>query len=124
MKHALIRLLTVSSVLLAMTASGQDYKKLSASEATQHVGEHVTVCGIVESSRYVSKSHAKPTFLNIGKPYPDQEFTIVIWREDRPKFGHPKDDFLHKNICVTGQIELYKGKPEIIAKTPSQIVIE
>jgi hypothetical protein len=102
-------------------AKGQEDKKIPSSEAKQHVGEHGTVCGMVASSRYASTSHNKPTFLNFGKPYPQEEFTVVIWSDDRTKFGHPEDTYLRKNICVTGNITAYQGKPEIVARNPAQI---
>jgi DNA/RNA endonuclease YhcR with UshA esterase domain len=46
----------------------------------------------------------------------------LIWDQDRPKFKAPEVAFLGKRICATGQIESYRGKPEIIATEPSQIV--
>jgi hypothetical protein len=124
MKRTLIGLLSVSTVVLAMTAAGQANKTIPASEAIHHVGEQAKVCGIVESGRYVSTSRGKPTFLNIGKAYPNTEFTVVIWSENRAKFGQPEDSFLHKHICVSGHIELYKGKPEVVATNAGQITVE
>ena len=106
---------------LAVAASGQGNKKIPASQAGQHIGENATVCGVVASSRYLSTSRSKPTFLNLGKPYPNEDFTVVIWPDDRSKFGHPEDSYLHKNICVSGEISSYKGTPQIIARNPSQI---
>ena len=109
------------AVLLAVSAVGQETKKIPAAQSGQHIGEHATVCGIVASSRYLSSSRSKPTFLNFGKPYPNEDFTVVIWPDDRQKFGHPEDTYLHKNICVSGEISSYQGKPQIIVRNPSQI---
>ena len=109
------------AVFLAMSAVGQDTKKIPAAQSWQHIGERGTVCGIVASSRYLSSSRSKPTFLNLGKPYPNEDFTVVIWPDDRPKFGHPEDAYLHKNICVSGEITSYQGKPQIVARNPTQI---
>jgi len=109
------------TTVLISSAFAQSEKKIPSSDASQHVGEKATVCGYVASSRYLSTSRSKPTFLNVGKPYPDQYFTVVIWPEDRAKFGQPEDKYFHKNICVTGEITLYRGSPEIIARNPAQI---
>jgi len=118
-------ILVISLVLFfGNAANSQEQKKIPSSQAAQHVGEHATVCGTVASSRYVSTSRSKPTFLNFGKPYPQEEFTVVIWSDDRPKFGHPEEAYLHKNICVTGDITSYRGTPQIIARTPDQIQVE
>jgi len=108
-------------VFFSFPIDGQEIKRIPSSEAGQHIGETATVCGVVASSRYLSTSRSKPTFLNLGKAYPDEDFTIVIWPDDRPKFGHPEDKYLHKNICISGQISSYKGVPQIIAKNPDQI---
>ena len=109
------------AVLIAASAVGQGNKKIPSSQAGQHIGETATVCGIVASTRYLSTSRSKPTFLNLGKPYPNEDFTVVIWPDDRPKFGRPEDTYLHKNICATGEISSYRGIPQIIARSPSQI---
>ena len=102
-------------------ATRQEERKIPSSQAGQHIGEHGTVCGTVASSRYVSNSRGRPTFLNFGKPYPQEEFTVVIWSDDRPKFGRPEEIYLHKNICVTGDITSYRRTPQIIAHNPEQI---
>jgi hypothetical protein len=124
MRARLLVGITFCLSLLTVLTTGQENKKIPASQAAQHIGEHATVCGSVESARYLANSRGKPTFLNIGKAYPDQDFTVVIWSEDRAKFGHPEDRLIHKHICVSGQIELYRGKPQIVAKNESQIAVD
>jgi hypothetical protein len=112
----------ICAVPLAMSAAvGQDAKKMPAAQPGQYIGERGTVYGIVASSRYLSSSRSKPTFLNLGKPYPIESFTVVIWPDDRPQFGHPEDTYLHKNICVSGGITSYQGKPQIVVGNPAQI---
>jgi endonuclease G len=111
-------------LVLSNLANSQEQKQIPSSKAAQHVGEQGTVCGTVASSRYVSTSHSKPTFLNFGKPYPQEEFTVVIWSDDRSKFGRPEETYLHKSICVTGDITSYRGIPQIIAHDPRQIKLQ
>jgi DNA/RNA endonuclease YhcR with UshA esterase domain len=85
-----------------------------AEDAGGHVGETATVCGIVASAKFAPGSHSQPTFLDLGKPYPNPAFTAVIFGDDRPKFGTPETTLRGKWVCVTGQIRDYRGKPEII----------
>jgi hypothetical protein len=78
----------------------------------------------VVSARYADATKGQPTFLNLDKPYPSQVFTIVIWGENRSKFGKPENDYNGKRICVTGKITAYAGLPEIVAEDPKQLRIE
>jgi DNA/RNA endonuclease YhcR with UshA esterase domain len=108
--------------LLALPTFAQ--KRYSTSEAKEHYGETVTVCGEVVSTRYADSTKGQPTFLNLDKPYPSQIFTVVIWGNNRSKFGTPENDFKGKRICVTGKITAYAGLPEIVADEPKQIKLD
>jgi DNA/RNA endonuclease YhcR with UshA esterase domain len=56
----------------------------------------------------------------MGGKFPDNTFTAVILAADAAKF--PDMDSLNgKTVDVTGQVRLYKGKPEILLKDPAQI---
>ena len=93
-------------------------------EAKNHIGDRLTVYGPVVSTNYAFSSKGSPTFLNIGKNYPDpNRFTVVIWGENRGKFSPPPDISYKgkKRIYVTGLIEEYQGVPEIEVTSPSQI---
>lgn len=87
------------------------------SGAREHVGEYCAVKGVVAD---VYTSRKGNTFLNFGKPYPDQIFTAVVFRSDAYRF-----DNLHqwegRTLIVRGLIKLYRGKPEIILKDPAQL---
>ena len=94
---------------------------LTPEEAGGHIGEDVTVCGVVASATYAANAPMAPTFLDLGKPYPNQIFTAVIFVNDRSKFGMPENSMREKNVCVTGEIFLYQGNPEIILHDPTQL---
>jgi hypothetical protein len=95
---------------------------LNPEEAGSHIGENATVCGVVASATYAAQAPMAPTFLDLGKPYPNQIFTAVIFGSDRPKFGAPETSMPQKNVCVTGEIFLYQGNPEIILHDPTQLI--
>lgn len=92
-------------------------------EAKEHIGDRLTVCGIVVDSHWASGSNGKPTFLNIGEPYPDPDrFTVVIWIDNRSKFPpYPEEHYLGMTVCVEGLIESYEGTAQIEATSPNQI---
>jgi hypothetical protein len=118
------RLLLTTLIGIVLSSPVQAQKKLTATEAKEHIGDNATVCGDVVSTRYASSSKGQPTFLNLDKPYPNQIFTVVIWESNRIKFKTPEEDYKYKKICVTGKITAYDGLPEIIADDPKQIRIE
>jgi len=92
-------------------------------EAKYYIGKFKTVCGTVVGTYYDVTSNGQPTFLNIGKPYPDPDrFIVIIWGEDRGKFYSPPEDYyLGKNINVIGLIMEYEGIAKIEVWRPSQI---
>ena len=93
---------------------------LTSGDARHHIGETATVCDTVASTHYAPRSRGQPTFLNLGHPYPNPDFTVVIWGEDRGKFGEP-ETLEGQRICVTGPIRSYRGGPEIIVRDPGQV---
>jgi DNA/RNA endonuclease YhcR with UshA esterase domain len=107
-------LLTASVVFSANTITPED--------AINHIGQQATVCGNVASAKYSTRSNRQPTFLNLNRPYPHHIFTALIWGADRSKFSNPPEVYyMNKKICVSGTIEEYKGKAEIIVRNPNQI---
>jgi hypothetical protein len=65
-----------------------------------------------------------PTFIDLGRPYPNDIFTVIIFDVDRPKFGSPEISLQGKSICVTGKIFLYQGKPRMTLRDPKQLTAE
>src|SRR5580692_10198690 len=94
---------------------------LSPEEAADHVGETTTVCGLVASASYLPQAPQSPTFLDLGKPFPNQIFSAIIFGTDRPKFGTPEISMRDKSICVRGTIFLYQGKPKMLLHDPKQL---
>ena len=115
-----LRLLVTSTALIGWVV-GAHAATLSPEEAAKHVGENVTVCGVVAAAKYAAQSRGGPTFLDFGKPYPNAIFTALILGGDRAKFGTPEKTLQGKQVCVTGEIQLYQGKPEIILTDPKQL---
>lgn len=120
MMRPFLNLILLSAIVLTPVSAD----KIAAAQAKEHIGKTKTVCGLVASTRYAEKSKGQPTFLNLDKPFPTAIFTVVIWGEDRAKFGEPEKTLANKRICVTGQITEFRGRPEIEAKEKKQITIE
>lgn len=112
------------SLSVVAPAAAQDAPEIPITEAMRHVGETVTVCGRVASAAHFANVNGRPTFLNLDRPYPDQLFTVVIWGQSRSRFDTPPERLYDgKLICVSGEIETYKGRPQIEVKSPEQIAL-
>ena len=112
-----ILLINLFTLLFAFTASAQ--KVISASDAAKHLNEKVTICEKVFSTKLITPSNM--TFLDLGGFHPNQMLTVVIKGEDRSKFKDAPDEYFKgRNVCVTGTVIDYKGKPEIVVSDPSQ----
>jgi micrococcal nuclease len=97
---------------------------ITPKDAAKFIGQQKTVCGTVASAHFATRSKGQPTFINLDKPYPNQVFTVLIWGSDRSKFEKPPETlYAGKEICVTGMIQSYQGRPEIIVKEPAQITV-
>ena len=94
---------------------------IPAAAAKDHMGETGTVCGKVAGTRHLENSI---TFLNFEKPYPESPFTAIIRAEDRAKFSKPEETYKDKEVCVTGKIEEYNKRPQIVLTEPSQIKVK
>lgn len=98
---------------------------IKAEEAAQHIGDSITVCAKVFTARYLERSKGQPTLLNMGAAYPNQPLTVVIFGEDRAKFGTaPEQAYNDKEICVTGVLQLFNEKPQIVVRNKEQITIK
>ena len=118
------KLLVLSILVLAVAVSAFAQETISASDAAMFIGQQKTVCDTVASAHHATRSKGQPTFLNLGKPYPNQVFTVLVWGSDRSRFEKPPETLSGKEICVTGMIQSFRGRPEIIVKDPSQIKVK
>ena len=97
---------------------------VSWQNARRVVSRVATIRGYVAGTTYARYSNGSPTFLNIGVNYPSsRRVTVVIWQENRSRFGRPESRYLRRTICVRGFVDTYGGVPEIEATSPSQIAI-
>lgn len=99
--------------------------RIDAAEASDYIGTAAEVCGKVASADFVPQVGGEPTFLNLGRAHPDQLFTAVIWGNNRAKWKKsPDQQYVNREICVSGMIEIYEGTPQIIVESPDQIEIQ
>jgi len=116
MKKYIVSLLLIL-VLAATIAYSQD--AIPWQDAGSYIGQYKTVEGKIVATH----NSGKACFLNFHPNYKIY-FTAVIFASDFSKFPvNPETYYLNKKVRVKGTIKLYKGKPEIILKDPSQIEV-
>jgi DNA/RNA endonuclease YhcR with UshA esterase domain len=106
---------------LSITLFAQTSTVIPDTEAEKHIGQDVTVEGIVTA---VTTSRKGNTFINFGGVYPNQTFTGWIPAGTPLATDSSIPRLQGKNIKITGRIELYRGKPEIRVLSKSQITEE
>jgi len=120
MKHIAICCL---GLLSAMAAHAQ--APIKAAEAAKHLNEKATVCDSVYGGRWLENANGQPCLLNMGGSYPNNPFTFVIFGESRSKFPYKPEEYLvNKQVCVTGEIKDFRGKPQIIVAEPAQLEVK
>jgi DNA/RNA endonuclease YhcR with UshA esterase domain len=111
--------LTLFAVICAASIIAQT-SNYTACEAAKHVGETATITGTVDGVHQSGKGNI---FLNMGGKYPNQCFTAFIPSSSAAQFSNPQQ-YEGRTVSVSGKITLYKGKPEIIVNSPSQISVK
>ncbi len=123
-QNKIMRLLLSLLLSLVLKTAASAQITIKAEDIGKHVGDSVKVCGKVFSTRYFEQAKNSPTLLNIGAAFPNQLLTVVIWGDTRKQFETAPDElFKDKNICITGRVELFKDKPQIVLHTKEQVEI-
>jgi hypothetical protein len=113
--------LLAAAAALGLWAFSGKAATLTPDEAANHLGQKATVCGVVAATKFDAHLDGQPTFLDFGRPYPDEVFAAVIFGADRAKFGTPEATLQGKRVCVSGSISVYQNKPAIVLNDPRQL---
>ncbi len=109
------RLLAAAGVALLMGTHAYA-ETVSPQDASQYTGSSVTVEGVVSQ---VSRSGGT-TFINFGGRFPNHAFYAVILKSNSGSFSGVQS-LEGRNVAISGQVEFYKGKPQIVLRSPDQI---
>lgn len=81
----------------------------------KYVNQYVTVSSLV----YGVKDMGSFSLVNLGGEYPNQLLTVVLRGDAKAIAG----GLVGKTITVTGDVELYRDKPEIVVKDAGKVVV-
>ncbi len=109
----------------------QDVKPISAPslpanyfntvQAKLYVGESkkVNVCGKVVGTKISKNGHV---FLNLDQSFPNQIFTVAIWKKNHPNFSYDIiKKWKGKTICLEGKVVDFGGTPTMILEKEDEI---
>jgi TonB family protein len=115
----------LSLLLLACSLGLNAQTTIELKDIANHIGDSVKVKGKIFGVRYLESAKNTPTFINVGGAYPNPLLTVVIWGEVRNKLGYTPEDKKYSGgmAVVTGKVELYKDKPQIVINDPQQLQI-
>lgn len=113
MRTVILALCSTATTAAAMAHA----ETIAATDAKARGGQTVTIEGTV-SDIHIGRSGA--AFIDIGGRFPDNPLTAVIFVDDLGKFPGVKA-LAGKPVSISGPVQLYQGKPEIILKSAEQL---
>lgn len=116
-----MRALAGSVAIVALLAGPTVAAAIPAAAASSHVGQTATVEGVV-SEVHTARS-GKETLIDIGGTYPAQTFTGVIFAPSMSTVGDVSD-LTGKTIDITGTVQMFQGKPEVVITSRTQIKLK
>ncbi len=88
--------------------------------AKYHIDGKIGTCGTVVSTKFHEPSGA--TFLNLDRKFPNQVFSVTIWKDSRTHFSYmPEHYLLNKKVCITGVVKMSRGTPTVNVRNEKQI---
>ena len=107
--------------LISFNAFSQE--TITATQAKDFVGKQVVLVGKIAGARLFTRPTGNMLLLNIDKPHPDNDITVVIEGEVITKFKFTEAELQGKSIKVKGIVSIFKEKPQIKLESESDLTI-
>lgn len=114
-------LFMVIFVCVGFSAFSQE--TITASQAKDFVDKEVFLTGKVAGARLFQRPTGDLLLLNIDKPHPINDITVVIEGEVISKGKFSETALQGKSIKVKGIISIYKEKPQIKVENEANLMI-
>jgi DNA/RNA endonuclease YhcR with UshA esterase domain len=108
----------LTGVALFALAAQAEEKKIGAAEAADHFDKKMTVTGTVAQVTI----REKLVYINLDKPFPQTPLAGVIFARATNGFGD-LNALKGKQVEITGKIEEYKERPQIILTSTNQLKV-
>jgi hypothetical protein len=114
----------VVGLMLTLATAASAQTAVPDTAAARYVGREITVEGTV--ARVKPSRHQQTTFLNFGRDYPDQTFSVWIPDSVSARFGGDSAlaPLVGKSVRARGTVWLQDGKwPAMTILEPSRLVV-
>ena len=115
------KIFLVAFICMSFAAFSQE--TITASQAKDFVGKEVFLTGKVAGSRLFQRPTGDMLLLNIDKPHPSNDITVVIEGEVISKGKFSEASLQGKSIKVKGIVSIYKEKPQIKLENEANLTI-
>ncbi len=115
------KIFLVAFICMSFTAFSQE--TITASQAKDFAGKEVFLTGKVAGSRLFQRPTGNMILLNIDKPHPSNDITVVIEGEVISKGKFTEAALQGKSIKVKGIVSVYKEKPQIKLENEANLTI-
>ena len=114
----------LSFVYLVYTMHSVAQTKIIPGDAPSHVGDSVSVSGIIYGGHDFENFPGRPSILVLGDTIPGMPLIISIAGNDKMKFTDSIVQFYNnKNVVISGRVKMFMGQPEISLYDSAQINI-
>lgn len=111
-----------SLTMFLLPLAGVSQQKISIDSLAAYIGQEVTVCSNV-AGIHTSEGDKPVTYLSLGAAFPNQKMSVVIFQKTVSRMTtNPAEFFKNKDLCITGTLQMYHDKPQIVVIKPGQIV--
>ncbi len=115
------KIFLIAFICMSFAAFSQE--TITASQAKDFVGKEVFLTGKVAGSRLFQRTTGDMLLLNIDKPHPSNDITVVIEGEVISKGKFTEAALQGKSIKVKGIVSIYKEKPQIKLENEANLTI-
>lgn len=95
---------------------------ITTAKVKEYMDKEVCVVGKVVSFKLAAEGK-NTNYINIDKPYPESDFTVVISNNYLEKLNIKIEELKEKNIYIKGKITTYKNDPKQIPQIYNPISI-
>lgn len=119
MKRTLLLLILLIGCQLTVRAQADT---ITTAQAKDYIGKAVVLKGkLMGIKPYTDRNGKEILFLDIDERYPNTAVSVTVFSDAMPNIKLTEAD-INKTIYISGELTLYRDKPNIAINAPQQIL--